>query len=134
MTTTHQITTQPDRNGNIRIPNIIDSKHVTQVQINDYSLRGKEIEELYIPQNVESLYFPYNVSTVVVSENNQKFTTDGYGVYSKDKKIFYRLYNHCPQLKHYLSKAALQIIQEWSDKMPTLKFICFLKLWIVVVQ
>ena len=39
---------------------------------------------------------------------------------------------HCPQLKYFLSKAVLQRIQEWSDKMPAPKFVFFLKLWIVV--
>ena len=38
---------------------------------------------------------------------------------------------HCPQLKHFLSKAVLQRIQEWSDKMPAPKFVFFLKLWVV---
>ena len=38
---------------------------------------------------------------------------------------------HCPQLKHFLSKAVLQRIQEWSDKMPDPKFVFFLKLWVV---
>ena len=43
------------------------------------------------------------------------------------------LFNHCPQLKHFLSKAVLQRIQEWSDKIPAPKFVFFLKLWIVIV-
>ena len=103
----------------------------TNINIELVSKAAPKVENVEINDDVVTVTFdkfidPATVSNIKLTDgsgNELEYTLD----YSKSETNAAG-----PQLKHFLSKASLQRIQKWSDKMLAPKFIFFLKLWIVV--
>ena len=97
--------------GKSAVPERFGNEEVKALMIEPYV---KKIKELFISKNIENIKLGCfeNIEKLIISEENKNYSTDGYGLYNKDKTILYRYVG--VGIKDYTVLDTVKIIKEYA--------------------